>query len=62
VGETDQALARLARREDAAAIARIHNQGIAERIATLETRPRTAADIEALLAEQAERYPTCNLA
>jgi phosphinothricin acetyltransferase len=30
---------------DAAAIARIYNEGIADRIATFETRPRTAADI-----------------
>jgi L-amino acid N-acyltransferase YncA len=58
VGETDQALARLARREDAAAIARIHNQGIADRIATFETEPRTVADIERLLAERGGRYPT----
>jgi L-amino acid N-acyltransferase YncA len=58
VGETDQALARLARREDAAAIARIHNQGIADRIATFETEPRTPEDIERLLAERGGRYPT----
>jgi phosphinothricin acetyltransferase len=31
---------------DAAAIARIYNQGIDDRIATFETRHRTAADIE----------------
>ena len=30
---------------DAAAIAEIYNQGIADRIATFETEPRTAADI-----------------
>ena len=30
----------------AAAIARIYNEGIDERIATFETRPRTAADVE----------------
>jgi L-amino acid N-acyltransferase YncA len=30
---------------DAAAIARIYNEGIADRIATFETRPRAAADI-----------------
>jgi hypothetical protein len=34
-------LARLATPADAAAIARIYNEGIAERIATFETRPRT---------------------
>jgi L-amino acid N-acyltransferase YncA len=38
--------ARPATRDDAEAIARIYNQGIAERVATFETRPRTAADIE----------------
>jgi phosphinothricin acetyltransferase len=36
---------------DAAAIARIYNEGIEERIATFETRPRTAADIERWLRE-----------
>jgi L-amino acid N-acyltransferase YncA len=30
---------------DAAAIAEIYNQGIADRIATFETEPRVAADI-----------------
>jgi phosphinothricin acetyltransferase len=37
--------ARAATPADAAAIARIYNQGIADRLATFETRPRTAADI-----------------
>ncbi|HYU50125.1 MAG TPA: arsinothricin resistance N-acetyltransferase ArsN1 family A [Candidatus Limnocylindria bacterium] len=36
---------------DAAAIARIYNEGIQERIATFETRLRTAADIEPWLAD-----------
>ena len=31
---------------DAAAIARIYNEGIEDRIATFETRPRSPADIE----------------
>lgn len=35
---------------DAAAIARIYNEGIADRIATFETEPRTPADIERRLA------------
>lgn len=35
--------------EDAAAVARIYNQGIAERQATFETRPREAAEVEAWL-------------
>jgi L-amino acid N-acyltransferase YncA len=37
--------ARPARREDAAAITEIYNQGIEDRIATFETEPRTTADI-----------------
>jgi L-amino acid N-acyltransferase YncA len=32
--------------EDAAAIAAIYNQGIADRVATFETRPRSATDIQ----------------
>ena len=39
-------IARRATIDDAAAIARIYNEGIEERIATFETRPRVAADIE----------------
>jgi L-amino acid N-acyltransferase YncA len=37
--------ARTATPDDAEAIARIYNEGIAERVATFETRLRTAADI-----------------
>ena len=37
------------RPEDAEAIARIYNEGIAGRLATFETRERTAADIEGWL-------------
>src|SRR5271157_1901894 len=37
--------ARPARPGDAADVARIYNQGIADRTATFETRPRTASDI-----------------
>lgn len=33
--------------QDAGAIARIYNEGIADRVATFETEPRTTADIEA---------------
>jgi mycothiol synthase len=40
---------RLARREDAAAIARVYNQGIEDRVGTFETEPRTEADILAWL-------------
>ena len=55
---TTEMTARLATPADAAAIATIYNQGIAERIATFETEPRTAAQIAAQLAEKGERYPT----
>jgi phosphinothricin acetyltransferase len=37
---------RAATRDDAPAIARIYNDGIADRVATFETRPRSAADVE----------------
>jgi len=40
-------LARSATRDDAAAIARIYNQGIADRVATFETRFRSIADVQA---------------
>ncbi|HEX9987667.1 MAG TPA: arsinothricin resistance N-acetyltransferase ArsN1 family A [Chloroflexia bacterium] len=39
--------ARTATPGDAAAIARIYNQGIADRVATFETRPRTEDDVRA---------------
>src|SRR5579862_1019364 len=37
--------ARTARREDAPAITEIYNQGIEDRIATFETRPRAVSDV-----------------
>jgi len=43
---------------DAAAIAAIYNEGIADRVATFETEPRTAAQIATLLADKGERFPT----
>jgi L-amino acid N-acyltransferase YncA len=49
---------RLATASDAATIADIYNQGIEERIATFETAPRSAQDIEAQLTEKGDRYPT----
>ena len=49
---------RLARTSDSADIARIYNQGIEERIATFETEPRTTEQIEGLLAERGDRFPT----
>jgi L-amino acid N-acyltransferase YncA len=39
--------ARIAEAEDAAAMALIYNEGIADRLATFETRPRTADDVRA---------------
>lgn len=37
---------RTATRSDAASIARIYSEGIEDRVATFETEPRTAADVE----------------
>jgi L-amino acid N-acyltransferase YncA len=42
---------------DAEAICTIHNQGIADRIATLDTVLRSAADTSAWLAERGPRHP-----
>src|SRR5215469_12163169 len=44
-------------REDAAAIARIYNQGIEDRAATLETELRTAQDRAEWLANRSTRHP-----
>jgi L-amino acid N-acyltransferase YncA len=49
---------RLATVDDAAAIARIYNQGIEERIATFETEPRSPEDIARQLSEKGDRFPT----
>ena len=49
---------RLATVDDAEVIARIHNEGIADRIATFETEPRTPAQVAAALADKGDRYPT----
>jgi L-amino acid N-acyltransferase YncA len=51
-------LTRLATHEDAAAIAAIYNEGIAERIATFETEPRTAEQIVRQLLDKGDRFPT----
>lgn len=42
---------------DCDAIARIYNQGIIDRIATLETEERTGAERAGWLAERGERFP-----
>jgi L-amino acid N-acyltransferase YncA len=49
---------RLATPADAAAIAAIYNEGIAERIATFETEPRTAEQIVTQLLDKGDRFPT----
>jgi L-amino acid N-acyltransferase YncA len=48
---------RSATRDDAAAIARIYNQGIEDRIATLETQPRTPEERAEWLAARGPRHP-----
>jgi L-amino acid N-acyltransferase YncA len=49
---------RLATSDDAGAIARIYNDGIADRIATFETEPRSAQQIQATLQDKGDRFPT----
>ncbi len=49
---------RLATSADATCIAAIHNEGIADRMATFETEPRTTEQIAALLSDKGDRYPT----
>jgi L-amino acid N-acyltransferase YncA len=48
---------RPARPEDAAAIARIYSEGIADRVATFETEPRSAADVRSLLEARLATHP-----
>src|SRR5258708_6202779 len=48
---------RAASATDADAIASIHNQGIADRVATLDTNERTPDDTRAWLTERSPRYP-----
>jgi L-amino acid N-acyltransferase YncA len=50
--------ARIATVEDADAIARIYNEGIADRIATFETEARTPAQMASALTDKGDRYPT----
>jgi phosphinothricin acetyltransferase len=49
---------RVATPEDAAAIAAIYNEGVAERIATFETEPRTPEQIAKQLLDKGNRFPT----
>jgi phosphinothricin acetyltransferase len=48
---------RQARPEDAAAIAEVYNQGIEDRVATLETQVRTPEERAAWLAARGPRHP-----
>ena len=49
---------RLATAADAAAIARIYNEGIDDRLATFETQHRTAEQVAAGLESKGDRFPT----
>ena len=49
---------RLATSADVAAIPAIYNEGIADRVATFETEPRTEAQITQQLADKGDRFPT----
>jgi len=49
---------RLATPADAPAITDIYNEGIADRIATFETEPRTPEQLGAQLADKGDRFPT----
>jgi len=52
------ALARAARADDAAEIARIWNEGIEDRVATFETEPRTTERILSWMRSKEPRFPT----
>ena len=56
--EFKRATIRLATGADAAAIAAIYNEGIADRIATFETEPRTPEQIAVQLRDKGDRFPT----
>jgi phosphinothricin acetyltransferase len=49
---------RLATPADAAVIAAIYNEGIADRIATFETEPRTPEQLTTQLIDKGDRFPT----
>jgi L-amino acid N-acyltransferase YncA len=51
-------VARPARLDDAAAIARIYREGIEDRVATFETEPRSAEQVRALLVARLPIHPT----
>ena len=49
---------RMATVADAAAIAAIYNEGIADRIATFETEPRTPEQLAKQITDKGDRFPT----
>ena len=49
---------RLAVAADAPAIARIHNEGIEDRVATFETTPRTVEAVAAAIESRGDAHPT----
>jgi L-amino acid N-acyltransferase YncA len=55
---TGRTVVRIATRADAEGIAHIYNQGITDRIATFETEPRTAEQVEMQLAQKGDGHPT----
>ena len=55
---TTELRTRLATPADAAAIAAIYNEGIADRVATFETEPRTPEQLSAQLVDKVDRFPT----
>jgi L-amino acid N-acyltransferase YncA/DNA-binding transcriptional ArsR family regulator len=55
--ETGAIVIRNACADDAGAIAAIYNQGIEDRVATLETQPRTAAERASWMASRGPRHP-----
>jgi phosphinothricin acetyltransferase len=57
-GEATATRTRLATAADAGPIAAIYNEGIADRIATFETEPRTEAEVARQLADKGDRFPT----
>lgn len=55
---TDPLRTRLATPADAAAIAAIYNEGIADRIATFETESRSTQQLTTQLVDKGDRFPT----
>jgi phosphinothricin acetyltransferase len=55
---TTMVTTRLATEPDAVAIAAIYNEGIADRIATFETEPRTTEQIATQIRDKGDRFPT----